>query len=100
MSNNLPTFGGVSHFRVELNAIERFGIMSNSRVGRRVCPTDDMEVRWGSRQLVSVRHPYLPEHNKSFTSATSNTGVPNSEPVFRLPETGIGHPRQHYHLRF
>ena len=65
MSNHLPTFGGVSHFRVELNAVERLGIMSDSCIGRRVCPTNDMEVRWRFRQLVSVRHPYLPEHNKS-----------------------------------
>ena len=67
MTNHLSTFGGVSHFRVELDAVERLGIMSDSRVGRRVCPTNDMEVRRGLRQLVSVRHPYLPEHSKSLT---------------------------------
>ena len=53
LNYRLP-FRRVRHLRVELDTVERFGVVRDRCVRRRVCLSDDVEVRRHLRELVAV----------------------------------------------
>lgn len=72
-SDDFSTFGRMSYFRVKLDAVEWFAIMGYSRIWRRISLANNAEIRRGTRQLISVGHPYLPERKKT-SRPRSDTG--------------------------
>src|SRR6266550_3280130 len=85
----------MGYFRVKLDAVEWFAIMGYSRIGGRIRPANNVEVGRGSRQVISVRHPYLPERKET----CFNRGVIN-KPAFHPLTTQIEHRRKDFRFRF
>jgi hypothetical protein len=72
-SDDLLSARGMRHLRVKLNTVDRFRVMRNGSIGRRLGMADNMKIWRRRRELIAVRHPHL--HNRNPHCRVSGGGT-------------------------